>query len=89
MVNIFGPSHMYNWNSNDRCYGVGRDGQTGRPARPVLGPARHARLQNWVGPSKTAGSIFCPSQVWNGPGRLARKKRIKKRAKRAGKHVLV
>ena len=39
-----------------------RDGQTGRPARPepsetrpVLGPARQARLENRAGPCKPVG----------------------------------
>jgi hypothetical protein len=63
-------------------------------ARPVLGPARQARLENRVEPSKPAGSISCPSPVRNGPkrvgpARLARKKRAKMRAKWAGKVVLV
>jgi hypothetical protein len=31
-------------------------------AHPVLGPARQARLENWVGSSKPVGSISCPSQ---------------------------
>jgi hypothetical protein len=78
-----------------------RDGQTGRPARlepgeawPVLGPARQARLENWVGPSKHAGSISCPSPARSGPKRaepahLAQKKWVEKRAMRAGKHILV
>jgi hypothetical protein len=68
-----------------------RDGQTGRPAwpgpgeaRPVLGLARQARIENRVRPSKHTGSIFCSS-----PTRLARKKRAEKRAMRIGKHVLV
>jgi hypothetical protein len=71
-----------------------RDGQTGhsaRPgpgeARPVLGPARQARLGNRAGPSKPTGLILCPSPARSGPkragpARLARKKRAKK-------HVLV
>jgi hypothetical protein len=73
-----------------------RDGQMGRPARPgpgearpVFGPARQARLENRAGPSKHAGSIFCPSPARSGPKRpgpvrLARKKRAEKRAIRAG-----
>jgi hypothetical protein len=41
-----------------------------------------------------AGLIFCPRPARSGPkragpARLARKKRAEKRAKRAGKHVLV
>jgi hypothetical protein len=32
-----------------------------RAARPVLGPAHQARLENRVGSSKPAGSILCPS----------------------------
>jgi hypothetical protein len=80
-----------------------RDVQTGRPgpvrpgpgeARPVLGPARQARLENRAGPGKHAGSISCSSPARNGPkragpARLARKKRAEKRAMRAKKHVLV
>jgi hypothetical protein len=78
-----------------------RDVQLGRPARPgpgearpVLGPARQARLENRVGPSRHVGSIFCPSPARSGPkragpARLARKKRAEKRAMRAGKYVLV
>jgi hypothetical protein len=57
-----------------------RDGQTGHPARPgpgearlVLGPARQARLENWVGPFKPTGSFLCSSPAHSGP-------------KRAGKH---
>jgi hypothetical protein len=47
-------------------------------ARPVLGPARQARLENRVGPSRHAGSISCPSPARSGskragPARLARK----------------
>jgi hypothetical protein len=72
-----------------------RDVQTGRPARPrpnearpILGPARQARLENRAGPFKPAGSFSCPSPArsWSkraGPTRLARKKRAEKRAKRA------
>jgi hypothetical protein len=64
-----------------------RDGQTGRPAR-------EARLENRVGPSKHACSFFCPGPARIGhkrarPAHLARKKRAEKRVKRAGKHVLV
>jgi hypothetical protein len=67
-----------------------RDVQMGRPARPVLGLARQARLENRAGPSRHAGSISCPNPARSGPkragpARLARKKR----AMRAGKHVLV
>jgi hypothetical protein len=63
-------------------------------ARSVLGPGRQAWLGNWAGPSRHAGSNSCPSPARNGPKRagptrLARKKRAKKRAMRAGKHVLV
>jgi hypothetical protein len=63
-------------------------------ARPVLGPARQARLKNRAGPAKHAGSIPCPSPARNGPkragpARLARKKRAEKRAMRAEKLVLV
>jgi hypothetical protein len=63
-------------------------------ARPVLGPARQARLKNRAGPAKHAGSISGPSPARNGPkragpARLARKKRAEKRAMRAEKHVLV
>jgi hypothetical protein len=63
-------------------------------ARPVLGPARQARLENWAGPSRHAVSIFCPSPACSGPkragpARLARKKRAEKRAMRADKYVLV
>jgi hypothetical protein len=52
-------------------------------ARPVLGPARQARLENRAGPAKHAGSISCPSPARNGPkrtgsARLARKKRAEK-----------
>jgi hypothetical protein len=62
--------------------------------RPVLGPARQARLKNRAGPAKHTGSISCPSPARNGPKRagpvrLARKKRAEKRAMRAEKHVLV
>jgi hypothetical protein len=65
-----------------------------RAAQPVLGPVRQARLENRAGPSKHAGSIFCPSPARSGPKRdrpvrLARKKWAKKRAMRADKHVLV
>jgi hypothetical protein len=54
------------------------------------GPAHQARLENRTGPSKPMGPISCPSPASSGPKRagsacLARKKR----AKRAGKHVLV
>jgi hypothetical protein len=35
------------------------------PAR--FGPARQARLKNRAGPTKHAGSIFCPSPTRNGP----------------------
>jgi hypothetical protein len=80
-----------------------RDVQMGRPARPgpgpgearsVLGPARQARLENQAGSSRHAGSFSCPSPARSGPKRagptrLARKKRAKKRAMRAGKHILV
>lgn len=64
-------------------------------ARPVLGPARQARLENRAGPSKHAGSIYCLSLTRggpkrDGPARLARKKRVEKQAKRAScMHVLV
>jgi hypothetical protein len=63
-------------------------------ARPVLDPARQARLENRVGPVKHAGSISCPSSARNGPklagpARLARKKRAEKRAMQAEKHILV
>jgi hypothetical protein len=63
-------------------------------ARPVLGPARQARLENRVGPFKPAGSIYCPSLTRGGPkragpARLARKKRVEKQAKQASMHVLV
>jgi hypothetical protein len=73
----------------------------GRPARsgpgeawPVLGSARQARLENRAGPSRHAGSISCPSPARSGPkragpARLARKKRVEKRAMRVGKHILV
>jgi hypothetical protein len=71
-----------------------RHGQTVRPARPrpdeaqpVLAPARQARLENRVGSSKPTGSISYPSPARSGP--LAEKKWADKRAKRAGKHVLV
>jgi hypothetical protein len=65
-----------------------------RAARPVLGLARQARLENRAGPSKHAGSISCSSPARSGPkrvgpARLARKKRAEKRVKRAEKHVLV
>jgi hypothetical protein len=65
----------------------GRDGQTGRlarpgsgEARPVLGPARQAWLGNRAGSSKLAGLIPCPSPArsspkWVGTARLTRKKR--------------
>jgi hypothetical protein len=48
-------------------------------ARPVLGPARQARLKIRAGPAKHAGSISCPSPARNGPkragpARLAREK---------------
>jgi hypothetical protein len=51
-------------------------------ARPVLGPARQARLGNRAGPAKPAGLILCPSLARSGPkragpARLARKKRAK------------
>jgi hypothetical protein len=88
-----------------RCrdlWAMSRDGQTGRPvrpgsgeARPVLGPARQARLENRAGSSKPAGSISCPSSGRSGPKRAGRpnpfnmKKADPKRAKRAEKHVLV
>jgi hypothetical protein len=74
------------------------DGQTGRPAqpgeaRPILGLARQARLENRAGPSKPAGSISCPRPARSGPKRvgLARlaQKAGRKWAKRACKHVLV
>jgi hypothetical protein len=47
-------------------------------ARPVLGPAHQARLENRAGPSKPDGSISCPSPArsgpkWAGSTRLARK----------------
>jgi hypothetical protein len=63
-------------------------------ARPVLGPARQARLENRARPSRHVGSISYPSPARSGPkragsARLARKKRAEKRAIRAGKHVLV
>jgi hypothetical protein len=63
-------------------------------ARTVLGPACQAHLENRVRPSKPVGLIFCPSSARSGPkqagpAHLARKKRAEKRAKRAGKHVLV
>jgi hypothetical protein len=73
-------------------------GRPARPgpgeARPVLGLARQARLENQAGPSRHAGSISCPSPARSrpkraGPARLARKKRAEKRAMRAGKHILV
>jgi hypothetical protein len=60
-----------------------RDVQTGRPgpvrpgpgeARPVLGPARQARLKNRVGPAKHASSISCPSLARNGPKRAEHEK---------------
>jgi hypothetical protein len=68
-----------------------RDGQKGRPTRS--GPGE-ARPKNRAGPAEPADSISCPSPVRSGPKRarpvrLARKKRAEKRAKRAGKHVLV
>jgi hypothetical protein len=49
-------------------------------ARPVLGPARQAPLENRAGPSKHAGSISYLSPAHSGlkragPARLARKKR--------------
>jgi hypothetical protein len=54
-----------------------------RAARPVLGPARQARLGNRTGPAKSAGLILCPSLVRSGPKQaepacLARKKRAKR-----------
>jgi hypothetical protein len=80
--------------------GRGRDGQTGRPARfppgpgearPVLGSARQEPLENRAGSSKPAYSFSCPISAHNGPKltRLAWKKRVEKRVKRADKHVLV
>jgi hypothetical protein len=73
-------------------------GRPARPgpgeARPVLGPARQAWLENWAGSSRHAGSISCPSPARSGPkqagsARLAQKKRAEKRDMRAGKYVLV
>jgi hypothetical protein len=63
-------------------------------ARPVLGPARQARLENRAGPGKHAGLISCPSPARNGSkrtglARLARKKRAEKRAMRTEKNILV
>jgi hypothetical protein len=54
----------------------GRDGQTGRPARPGPGPVKPG--QNRAGPAEPAGLIFCPSPARSGPKRagpvhLARK----------------
>jgi hypothetical protein len=61
-------------------------------ARPVLGPARQARLGNRAGPSKPAGSIHCPSPARSGPkraGPFSTKKADRKQAKRVEKGVLV
>jgi hypothetical protein len=55
----------------------------GRPARPVLGPARQARLENRVGPSRHAGSIFCPRPARSGPKR-AGPTRTKKTGRKTG-----
>jgi hypothetical protein len=65
-----------------------------RAARPVLGLARQAQLENWAEPFKHADSIFCPSLArsgskWAGLARLARKKRVEKRAMRASKYIFV
>jgi hypothetical protein len=43
-------------------------------ARPVLGPARQARLKNRAGPVKHAGSIPCPSPARNGSTKKAGRK---------------
>jgi hypothetical protein len=69
-----------------------RDGQTDGPTRHGPGPVKPG--QNRAGPDEPTGSVFCLSPVHSGPKRagptrLARKKRAEKRAKRAGKHVLV
>lgn len=75
-----------------------RDGQTGRLARPGLGPVKPdpfwARLENRTGLPKHAGSICYLSPARSGSkrvgsARLARKKWAKKRFIRVGKHVLV
>jgi hypothetical protein len=64
------------------------------PARAILAPAHQARLENRARPFKPTGSVICPSPARSGPKRagptrLVQKKRAEKRAKRAGKHVLV
>jgi hypothetical protein len=65
-----------------------------RAARPGPARARLSPAKNWAGPAESAGLISCPSPTRSGPkragpARLVRKKRVEKRAKRAGKHVLV
>jgi hypothetical protein len=39
------------------------------PARPALGPAHQARLENRVGPSKPMGLFSYPSLARSGPKR--------------------
>jgi hypothetical protein len=62
------------------------------PVRAVLGPACQTRLENQAGPTKPAGSFFCPSPPSSGPrpvGPFSTKKQAEKRAKRVDKHDLV
>jgi hypothetical protein len=60
-----------------------------RAARPGPVWVRWSPAKNRAGPTELAGLIFCPSPARSGPKRAEHKKRIEKRAKRAGKHVLV
>jgi hypothetical protein len=68
-----GSEHIYLTELLDGC----RDVQMDRPVRPRLGEvrpildlARLAWLENWVGPSRHAGSISCPSPARSGPKRV-------------------
>ena len=63
---------------------VSRVVQMGRPARPVLGPARQTRLENRAGPCRHAGSISCPSPARSGPKRVGPTRLVRKNGPKNG-----
>jgi hypothetical protein len=55
-----------------------------RAVRPVLSPARQARLGNRGGLFKPAGLILCPSLARSGPKRAGPTRLARKKGSKAG-----